>query len=108
MNTLTEQIKYRTYTIEPDYRNPYSNRPEFIFYPTDKGRDDDPDCGNVRHASTIEEAKNEIDCAIEAELIELLKHAAEILTVVNPVVGKKELLNRIQEAIARATALQNS
>jgi hypothetical protein len=76
MDTLTSgQTKYRGYTIEPTER-PYDKG--FDFFPSDPGRDDDYDlvgedykyCGNVRFASTIEEAKNEIDRAIEDELIE--------------------------------------
>jgi hypothetical protein len=127
MSTLTEQIRYRTYIIEPDYRNPYSNRPEFIFYPADKGRDDDPDCGNVRHASTIEEAQNEIDCAIEDELVEACRAAVrydesirscandpEKMTSFCTSAGEgldtlyMDWMTKSREALAKATALQNS
>lgn len=56
---------YRGYTIEPSH-SPFGG---FDFFPTEQGRDDDYDydgeryryCGNVKHASTIEEAKDSID-----------------------------------------------
>lgn len=63
-----QPMVYRGYTIEPDYRNPYSNKPEFMFYPTEQGIDHDYDlvgeyykyCGNCGWADTIEEAKDAI------------------------------------------------
>jgi len=76
METLIQQsIQYRGYTIEKSFRG-------YDFYPTEQGRDDDYDldgedykyCGNVRHASTIEEAKDAIDeKIIEAKPYHIVK-----------------------------------
>lgn len=76
-----EPIKYRSYTIEEDYRNPYSSKPEYMFYPTAEGIDHDADCdgesyyytGNCKWASSIEDAKSEIDDLI-AEHTTFLVH----------------------------------
>lgn len=56
---------YKSYTIEPS-TSPFGG---FDFFPTEQGRDDDYDldgedlkyCGNVKHASSIDEAKDMID-----------------------------------------------
>ena len=64
-----DPIQYRGYTIQHDWRNPYSNTPEFMFYETARGIDHDADydgesytyCGNCKWAQTIEDAKAEID-----------------------------------------------
>lgn len=64
-----DPIKYRSYTIQEDYRNPYSNVPEYMFYPTAEGIDHDADfdgesysyAGNCQWTSSIENAKAEID-----------------------------------------------
>jgi hypothetical protein len=61
--------RYRGYTIQKDWRNPYSNTPDFMFYLTEQGVDHDGDfdgedwhyCGNCRWASSLEDAKAEID-----------------------------------------------
>jgi len=66
METL--KISYRGHTIEPDYRNPYSSKPEYMYYPTEEGPDHDYDlvgedykyCGNCGWADSIEEAKDAI------------------------------------------------
>lgn len=64
------KTEYKLFTIEEDYRNPYSNVPEFMFYLTSEGVQHDADCmdgesftytGNCKWASTLEEAKMEID-----------------------------------------------
>ena len=66
MNTSTLSITYRGYTIEPStsYFGGYE------YYPTEEGRNDDAEivgdppeysyCGNVKHADTIDEAKDAI------------------------------------------------
>lgn len=62
-------MEYKTYTIQQDYRNPYRKEPEFMYYPTAEGISHDGDydgeswkyCGNCKWASSIEEAKLEID-----------------------------------------------
>lgn len=61
--------EYRGYTIKPDFRNPYSNDPDFMFYKTDEGIQHDADldgedyryCGNCKWSPTLEDAKDEID-----------------------------------------------
>jgi hypothetical protein len=63
------KTEYRTYTIEPDHRNPYAQKPDWMFYPTEEGIQHDADldgddmkyCGNCKWASTLEEAQQEID-----------------------------------------------
>jgi hypothetical protein len=65
----TEKQVYKGYTIEPDFRNPYSRNPEYMFYPTEEGVQHDADlvgedykyCGNCQWADTVEEAKILID-----------------------------------------------
>jgi hypothetical protein len=67
-----EPIKYRNYTIQEDFRNPYSSKPEYMFYPTAEGIDHDADCdgegyyytGNCKWTYTLEDAKAEIDAII--------------------------------------------
>src|SRR5690606_19020568 len=66
LSTATERVLYRGYIIEPStsYFGGYE------YYPANEGRNDDAEvvgdppeyryCGNVRHASTLEEAKDEI------------------------------------------------
>jgi hypothetical protein len=62
-------MEYKGYTIEEDFRNPYSSTPEFMFYPTSEGVQHDADCdedgyhyaGNCEWRDSIEEAKQEID-----------------------------------------------
>lgn len=61
--------EYKGYTIELDYRNPYSSKPEYMFYPTEQGIQHDADydgeqyryCGNCRWNTTIEDCEAEID-----------------------------------------------
>lgn len=61
-------ITYRGYTIQKDWRNPYSKAPEYMFYPTEEGIQHDGDlvgedmvyCGNCQWASSIEEAVDTI------------------------------------------------
>jgi hypothetical protein len=70
-----EAIQYKSYTIQEDFRNPYGNKPEFMFYPTEEGIQDDADCdgdgfhycGNCQWADTIEEAKDLISEKIMTE-----------------------------------------
>jgi hypothetical protein len=65
MSVTTE---YKGYTIEEEY-GPYCNKPHYIYYPTDEGRQDDYDgdsegwhyCGNAFMAWDLEEAKGDID-----------------------------------------------
>lgn len=65
---------YKTYTIEEDQRNPYG-KPEFMYYLTEDGVQHDADydgesykyCGNCKWASTLAEAKDEIDEQIEED-----------------------------------------
>jgi hypothetical protein len=133
-NPVGEQINYRTYRIEPTTL-PYGKG--FDFFPADQGRDDDYDCvgdpaeykycGNVRHASTIEEAKNEIDCAIEEELVEACRAAVRYDEAIRScgndpdkmisfctAAGERldtlymDWMTKSREALAKATALQNS
>lgn len=67
------RVYYRGYTIEPEDHYRYA------FYPTRQGRDDDADfdgesfvyCGNAKFASSIEDAKDEIDA-----ILALRKHYA--------------------------------
>lgn len=74
MDTLTQIFK--GYTIELDYRNPYSTKPEYMFYPTHEGTQHDADydgeqyryCGNCKWADSIEEAKDEISGTIMVAL----------------------------------------
>jgi hypothetical protein len=64
------ETNYKGYTIKEDYRNPYSNKPEYMYFPTDIGEDHDGDydyesgtyyyTGNCKWADSIEEAKDEI------------------------------------------------
>lgn len=70
METQESQIIiYKGYSIVPDFRNPYSNVPEFMYYPTSEGVQHDGDmdedgyhyCGNCKWAESIEEAKACID-----------------------------------------------
>ncbi len=66
---MSTPVEYKGYTIQEDYRNPYSNKPEFMFYLTEQGVQHDADydgeqykyCGNCKWADSIEEAKEEID-----------------------------------------------
>lgn len=66
---------YKTYTIQPDFRNPYSSKPEFMFYPTADGISHDADydgenykyTGNCKWADSVEEAKDTIDEIIFSE-----------------------------------------
>ena len=62
--------KYKGYTVQKDWRNPYDNKPEFMFYKTSDGIQHDGDCtdgesftycGNCKWAGSLEEAKDEID-----------------------------------------------
>lgn len=61
-------IGFNGFTIVEDYRNPYSNTPDFMYYPTSEGVQHDADydgesfryCGNCKWASSLEEAINEI------------------------------------------------
>lgn len=63
------KTEYKSYTIEEDYRNPYSKKPEFMFYPTEEGVQHDADyvnesyryCGNCKWADSMEEAVEIID-----------------------------------------------
>ncbi len=64
-----QPIQYKSYTIQPDHRNPYG-KSEFMFYPTEEGVQHDGDCtdgesfsycGNCEWASTLEGAKEAID-----------------------------------------------
>jgi hypothetical protein len=129
MNTLTKQTRYRMYIIEPTER-PYDKG--FDFFPSDPGRDDDYDfdgedykyIGNVRYASTIEEAKNEIDCEIEKELVQCLRGAFRAISnahnyemaeqqghIIRAEKHDKEIRewkDRAMEVLTKATALQNS
>lgn len=69
-------VKYRTYTIEEDFRNPYSNKPDFMYYITEQGIQHDADlrngdlvyCGNCKWASSLQDAKDEIDELIDGTL----------------------------------------
>lgn len=62
-------MEYRGYTIQKDCRNPYSAKPEFMFYPTSDGVQHDADCdedgyfycGNCKWEDSIEEVKWKID-----------------------------------------------
>lgn len=62
-------IEYRGFTIQEDFRNPYSKNPEYMFYPTEQGIQHDAEsngedmkyCGNCLWESSIDEAKAEID-----------------------------------------------
>lgn len=66
---MENKVEYRGFTIEQDYRNPYSNECEYMFYPTNEGIQHDADqdgddmvyCGNCKWAYSIDEAKDEID-----------------------------------------------
>lgn len=69
-----EKIQYKGYTIEEDFdRNPYSRKPEFMFYPTEQGAQHDYDgdsegykyCGNCKWADDLEEAQIQIDELVE-------------------------------------------
>ena len=63
-----ETINYRGFQIEEDFRNPYSNDPEYMYYPAEQGAQHDYDlvgedyvyCGNCKWAGSIEEAKDQI------------------------------------------------
>jgi hypothetical protein len=65
-------IHYRGFTIQQDYRNPYSNVPEYMFFPTEQGEEHDADyddgswhyTGNCKWEDSIQEAKSEIDVLI--------------------------------------------
>lgn len=69
------KTEYRTYTIEPDQRNPYAQESEWMYYPTEQGVQHDADqdgedlvyCGNCKWADTLEEAQSEIDDLIIEE-----------------------------------------
>lgn len=61
-------MTYKEFTIEEDFRNPYSNKPDYMFYKTSEGVQHDGDyddgwhyTGNCKWASSLEDAKNEID-----------------------------------------------
>jgi len=64
-----EPLQYKGYTIEEDYRNPNSNKPDYMFYPTAEGIQHDADCdqdgffytGNCQWDSTLEGVMAEID-----------------------------------------------
>lgn len=66
--------EYKSFTIEEDYRNPYSNKPEYMYYPTADGVQHDADyvneswkyCGNCEWESSLEEAKAAIDDILES------------------------------------------
>jgi len=70
----TAPIRYKGFSIVEDYRNPYSNKPEFMYYPTSQGIQHDGDCvdgqmvycGNCTWCDSLESAKDEID---ETEII---------------------------------------
>jgi len=60
--------EYKGYFIQEDWRNPYSHKPEFMFYPINEGIQHDGDyddgwhyTGNCKWAATIEDAKEAID-----------------------------------------------
>lgn len=60
MDTLSQPIFYRGYTIEPCE---HLYKPAFMYYPTEQGIDAEYDDGwksNVRIAGTLEEAKDAI------------------------------------------------
>lgn len=67
-STSETPIEYKSYSIQKDQRNPYGSV-EFMYYPTEQGVQHDADydgeqykyTGNCAWASTIEEAKSEID-----------------------------------------------
>lgn len=77
MKTLTSQIFYKGYTIEPTSNGcPYGG---YDYYPTAEGRQDDADlvgedykyCGNVGFESSIDNAK---DAIMEKIMTELPNH----------------------------------
>ena len=69
MDATINQVTYKGYTIQVDYPNPYSNTPQYMYYPTDEGEQHDADyedgsyhyCGNCKWADSIEDAKDAID-----------------------------------------------
>jgi hypothetical protein len=75
-------MEYKGFTIVENFRNPYSNKPEFMFYLTKEGVQHDADCdgesyrytGNCKWADSIDEAKSEIDELVyeENELLDSL------------------------------------
>lgn len=76
-------IEYRGYTIKEDYRNPYSSRPEFMFFPTEEGEQHDADyngesykyTGNCQWTDSLHWAKVEIDCIIAEKTDYLIQNA---------------------------------
>lgn len=62
-------LNYKSYTIIEDYQNPYSNKPDFMYYPTSEGAQHDADydgesyryCGNCRWEDSLDGAKDAID-----------------------------------------------
>jgi hypothetical protein len=62
-------MQYKGYTIKEDYRNPYSNNPDFMFFPTEQGEQHDADGdsegfyyrGNCKWSPTLEDAMDSID-----------------------------------------------
>lgn len=62
-------VQYKGYTIMEDFRNPYSNSPEYMFYPTKQGINHDADgdsegwryTGNCKWANFLQDAKDVID-----------------------------------------------
>lgn len=79
------QIQYKGFTIQEDFRNPYSSKPEFMFYPTAEGVQHDADCdqdgyrycGNCKWASSIEEAKDEI-----SEIVMMNRPVYQVETII--------------------------
>jgi hypothetical protein len=73
-----EAIQYRGYSIQEDFRNPYSSKPEFMFYRTSEGIQHDADCdqdgffytGNCKWTDSIEDAKATIDDLIQEAIEE--------------------------------------
>ena len=77
MSELEQQqtaITYKGYSIALDWRNPYSNKAEYMYFPTSQGIQHDGDCvdgqmvycGNCTWCDSLESAKDEID---EIEII---------------------------------------
>lgn len=68
LNLKSMKTEYKNYTIE-ESKCSYTGTPEFMFYKTSQGVDHDYDldgedytyCGNCKWASTLEDAKDEID-----------------------------------------------
>lgn len=68
-------IQYKGFSIEEDYRNPYSKTPDFMYYPTHEGVNHDYDLigedyeyrGNCKWVDSLEEAKDAIDDQVEKD-----------------------------------------